>query len=290
MLDQVNDAGPGQAIQDWLRQYPQEIPIVAVPVFNAYDDVMECVQSLLASTRAHTPILILDDASTDTRIREALLPLAGNGRLRYLRKPRNNGFVGTVNLAFELCRPHDVVVVNSDVVVPPGWIERLQAAAYSFSTVATATPFTNSGTMVSVPYRNRPVGCPVEGMPVAEADGRIRSASQQLRPVIPTTIGHCMYIKRAALDMVGYLDEIFAPGYGEEVDFSLRAVMAGFSHVVADDLFVYHKGWRSFGSQGEETKLQLQGQHEAILNERYPWYRPWVISVEADSRSRWPWP
>ncbi len=49
------------------------------------------------------------------------------------------------------------MVVNSDVIVPPEWLARLGAAAHSRSNVATATPLTNNGTILSIPYRNRPI-------------------------------------------------------------------------------------------------------------------------------------
>jgi GT2 family glycosyltransferase/glycosyltransferase involved in cell wall biosynthesis len=266
----------------WLGGFPLEAPVVVVPVFNAYDDVLECVDSLLASTPEDTPILILDDASTDRRIADTLGPLSSSRGFAYVVKPSNSGFVGTVNVAFEWCAPRDVVVVNSDVVVPPGWLERLRSAAYARSTIATATPLTNNGTILSVPHRNKPTPHLIEGMTTAEIDACIRKASLLLRPIIPVAVGHCMYVKRSVLDRVGFFDEAFSPGYGEEVDFSQRAVMAGFSHVAADDLFLYHKGSRSFDAKGEEERKQLQASHEKTIKVRYPWYHPWADRSKSD--------
>jgi GT2 family glycosyltransferase/glycosyltransferase involved in cell wall biosynthesis len=283
VTNKTTEAKYQERVGDWLEGFSRDTPVVVVPVFNAYDDVVECVDSLLASTSTNTPILILDDASTDHRIPDTLDPLSRDRGFAYVRKPTNSGFVGTVNLAFEWCKPHDVVVVNSDVIVPPGWLERLREAAYCRSTNATATPLTNNGTILSVPYRNKPVPDLIKGMTTAEMDVRIREASLMLRPIIPVAIGHCIYFKRSALDAVGYFDEVFAPGYAEEVDFSQRAVMAGFSHVAADDLFVFHKGSRSFDAEGEERRRLLQSSHEKIVQARYPWYHPWVNEVKSDA-------
>jgi glycosyltransferase involved in cell wall biosynthesis/GT2 family glycosyltransferase len=274
-----------RSVQNWLEGFSPEAPVVVVPVFNAYDDVIECIDSLLATTPQDTPILILDDASTDERIASTLEPLSRRRGFAYVRKSANSGFVNSANLAFEWCVPHDVVLVNSDVIVPPEWLERLRVAAYHRSTIATATPLTNHGTIVSVPYRNKPVPNLVEGMTTVQADARIREASFKLRPIIPAAVGHCIYFKRAALDTVGCFDQVFSPGYGEEVDFSQRAVAAGFSHVVADDLFVFHKGSRSFRAQGQEARQSLQTSHEQIIGTRYPWYHHWVNSVKGDLQS-----
>jgi len=272
-------------IQVWLRSLPSWAPAVVVPVFNAYEDVLECVESLLKNTSPDVPVLILDDASTDLRIPKIFGDYSNTGRLFYVRKPENTGFVSTVNLAFALCTPRDVVVLNSDVIVPPGWLERLRAAAYFRTNIATATPLTNSGTIVSVPYRNRPTTLGEGKINVEEIDARIRANSLRLYPVIPTAVGHCVYFKRSVLDLVGCFDEAFSPGYGEEVDFSQRAVLLGFSHVLADDLFVYHKGSKSFGARGEEARQRIRSDHERLIRERYPWYTEWTTQAANERES-----
>lgn len=274
-----------QSVREWLNSFDSSAPLIVVPVFNAYEDVVECIQSLLKNTPPDVPVLVIDDASTDSRIASNLPLLATAERIRYLRKPFNTGFVDTVNLAFAWSAPRDVVVMNSDVVVPPDWLERLRTAAYYRSTIATATPLTNHGSIVSVPYRNQPISELIGGMTVEEIDARIRAISLRLYPVIPTAIGHCVYFKRSALDVVGYFDPVFAPGYGEEVDFSQRAALAGFSHVVADDLFVYHKGSRSFESRGQEARHRAQIAHENLIRQRYSWYADWSARAATETQS-----
>lgn len=267
-----------QPVRAWLIRFDEHTPTVVVPIFNAFDDVKECVDSLLANTTSNTPILLIDDCSTDERIQQLgeSLVAAHPSRLRYVRKDDNSGFVGSVNLAFEVAHPRDVVVVNSDVILPARWLERLRATAYVRTNVATVTPFTNHGTMVSLPYRNRPTSELPGGLSLPEVDARVEQASLHLYPPIPTAIGHCTYFRRTALDVIGFFDEAFAPGYGEEVDFSQRAVTHGFINIVADNLFVYHKGSRSFDAVGRLKREQIQITHEKLLHERYPWYTAWM--------------
>ncbi len=269
-------------VDDWLSGFPPETPVVVIPVFNAYEDVLQCLQSLEASTPPGTPVLMVDDASTDPRIPDEVEAFAQRLGWAYVRKPSNSGFVATVNLAFDWCATHDVVILNSDIIVPPGWLERLQSAAYCRPTCATATPLTNHGTILSTPHRNQPTPELVPGLTCIETDARIRKASLRLRPVIPAAVGHCIYFRRFALEVVGKFDEVFSPGYGEEVDFSQRAVMAGFCHVAADDLFVFHKGSASFDPERRNEQKKVQLAHEKIIEARYPWYHPWVRSTQTD--------
>ena len=49
--------------------------------------------------------------------------------VEYVRREQNLGFVRNMNAAFRDTAPADVVIVNSDTVVPPAWLERLRAAA-----------------------------------------------------------------------------------------------------------------------------------------------------------------
>jgi GT2 family glycosyltransferase len=265
---------------EWLSRFPANAPVIAIPIYNAFDDVIECIDSLRRHTPADVPLLALDDASTDARIQSTLQAM-DDARFFYHRKPANSGFVGTVNLAFEMCKPRDVVLMNSDVVVPAEWLPRLRDAACDHSTIATATPFTNHGSILSLPNIDQPSNDLPLGWPLEELDARVRHASLRLRPTMPTCIGHCVYVKRLALDAVGAFDEAFAPGYGEEVDFSQRCVKAGLSHVVCDDLFVYHKGSRSFGHDPEKEKKRIEVMlaHEQIINERYPWYAAWRANL-----------
>jgi GT2 family glycosyltransferase len=276
MMNPSNLAELQQDVRAWLQSFPVNVPLITVPVYNAVDDVLECVHSLLATVSAAMPLLILDDASPDPRVAQILEPLTRQVNLKYVRLPSNGGFTRTINFAFEWGAAHDVVIVNSDVIVPAGWLERLQAAAYAQTNIATATPLTNYGTLVSVPYRNRPLPDLIEGLTLAEADERVHRSALRLYPVLPTAVGHVTYFKRAALETVGFFDaETFSPGYGEEVDLSQRMVIAGFCHVAADDVLVLHKGSRSFGPESA-ARQKIQAAHEAIIYKRYPWYLKWT--------------
>ena len=78
-----------------------------------------------------------------------------------------------------------------------------------------------------------------------------------------------MYIRRDCLNQVGYFDAlIFKRGYGEENEFCMRAMEVGFKHLLGADVFVYHQGSVSFGS---ETRALCAEAEKKILK-RYPHY------------------
>jgi GT2 family glycosyltransferase len=259
--------------------------VVVVAVHNAYEEAVRCLDAIVAHTPTDISVLVVEDGGIDRRMPDLLVEL--DERLAHhvvvLRQPTNRGFVRSCNDAFEATAGRDVLLVNSDVVVGAGWLERLSDAANSDSTIATATTLTNHGGIVSAPLRNTPTSELPRGMTPDEAARRVAAASLRLRPSIPTAVAHCCYFRRQALDLVGPFDVAFDPGYAEEVDFSQRALALGMRHILADDVFTYHRGGASFGTSSEVQSVRAH--HEALIRQRYPWYDSMVRHASADPAS-----
>lgn len=250
--------------------------VVVIPLYGAHDQFVSCLQSVLSHTPTSVPLLVLDDAGPDDRSGKLLADLDAAGaiphRLHYVRHEENRGFVKSANEAFDWADPADVIILNSDCVVTQGWLTAMVDAAQG-SLVATVSVFTNNGTIVSVPERNRPSRLP-QAFDVDGVGRAIRAHSLTIRPRLPTAIGHCVLVKRSALNLVGGFDESFNPGYGEEVDFSQRCVQRGLVHVLADDTFVLHKGSASFDHRADRAELQRK--HDNTIAVRYDYYDEWT--------------
>jgi GT2 family glycosyltransferase len=261
--------------------------VVCIPVYGAYDLFAQCLLSVLRHTGPGAPILICDDATPDPRVRslieQAVADSESQRTVHYLRQPENVGFVENVNAGMAVSVPADVLILNSDCVVTEGWFGLMRDAAYSESRIATVTALTNAGTIVSIPHRNHPIPQLPGGLTPDRVAAVLRDVSLRLRPDIPTCVGHCVYIRRTAIDLVGEFDTAFSPGYEEEVDFSQRCILHGLRHIVADDVFVLHRHAGSFGS-GEEA-LRRRADHHAIIQQRYPYYDRWCDEVAADEYS-----
>lgn len=257
---------------------------VCVPLYGAHDEFVQCLGSILRHTPTDVPVLVADDAGPDPASEAWVRNLDASGVLRHRvlwrRQEENRGFVLNCNDAFAACGQDDVVLVNSDVVVAAGWFAGLRDAAYSDSLVATATALTNHGSIVSVPDRNRPSPRLPQSTTLDDAAAGVLRASQRLRPELPTAIGHCVWLRRDALDLVGGFDPAFSPGYGEEVDYSQRCILRGLRHVLADDVLVLHHGQASLGvARGRNP---IQDEHERIIRARYPYYVSAVEAAESD--------
>jgi len=225
------------------------LPAVIIPIHNAPQELEACLDSLCRNTPREAEVLLLDDASDDPVVRPLLRRwLAEAGRPWRLELQENNiGFVGTVNRGIRMTRGN-VVLLNSDTVLTTGWLEGLQRCLAADAAVATATPWSNNGEIVSLPVFCQPNPVPAEADAVARV---IAAAGRPGYPEIPTAVGFCMAISRPAIELLGCFDqELFGKGYGEENDFSMRARNAGMRNVLCDDVYVVHIGGRSFAPKG----------------------------------------
>jgi GT2 family glycosyltransferase/glycosyltransferase involved in cell wall biosynthesis len=252
-------------VLDRLASAP-EVTIV-VPIHNAADEVAACLEALGRHTTTEASLLLIDDASTDVAIPELLAGWAERPGVRVLRNAENLGFTATVNRGFEAA-PGDVVILNSDARVTPGWLEQLRFAAYRTPQVGTVTPLSDNAGAYSAPTVGEPNDRPPH---LSEADlaRLVARSSEHRHPKAPTGNGFCMYVKRALLEQIGPFDaEAFPRGYGEENDFCMRALAAGWTNEVADSVYVFHSREASFGSEKQE--LIAAGRRE--VDTRHPTY------------------
>ncbi len=223
---------------------------IIIPVYNAFAEAQKCLQSVLEQTRPCHEVLIVDDCSPSGVFAEALPPVLWlDPRVRIVRNDHNLGFVKTCNWAMQHTAPNDVVLLNSDTEVTPGWLEKLRQAATSRANVGTVTPLTNNGTVCSIPKfladNELPTGYDLQSF--AEL---VEAASAREYPELPTCVGFCVYIKREVIERIGTFDAIaFGRGYGEENDFSCRLQAAGYVDILDDATFVYHHGRMSFQAE-----------------------------------------
>jgi len=249
---------------------------IIVPIYNAYQDTKQCIESLLMHTDTKHNILLMDDSSTDERIMELIYEVTSHhSHISFIRNSQNVGFVKNCNNGFRKSdQSTDVVILNSDTIVTSNWLKKLVYAAYSSHYIATVTPLTNNGTICSVPNWLESNEIP-DGQTISSFADLIEKISLRKYPRIPTAVGFCTYIKREVLNSIGLFDEVnFHKGYGEENDFCCRASKAGYFHIIDDATFVYHAGTKSFKSD----KRKLVEDNSKILAKLHPKYFPEVHS------------
>lgn len=244
---------------------------VLIPVYKGRAETLACVESVLQSRAANTTvfrIVAINDASPDPVLVKNLQQLADNGSIELYHQAQNQGFIGTVNHGLGLCAGSDALLLNADTLVHGNWLDRLKAAAYRHPDVASVTPLSNNGELMSLLAPCEPAAA-ITPAQLAELDNAARAANNlegHQDVEINTGCGFCLYLRHDALAEQGGLDPTLIRGYGEESDWCYRAHANGRHHRGALDVVVAHQGGVSFG---DEKRLRVK-QNLKVLQQRYP--------------------
>ena len=254
---------------------------VVIPVFKNAARTLACLRSVQASLKlkAGAHVWVVNDASPEPDLITSVVSFCQQAGFHYLERAQNGGFPCAVNEALRHLTAHDVVLLNSDTLVPEGWLEALRKVAYLEPDTGTVTPFSNDASIFSYPDKNG--ANPVPDLEETNMFMQMAQAANVGRAVeVPTAHGFCMYIRHDCLRQTGLLrEDVFAQGYGEENDFCMRARALGWKHVAAPGVFVAHVGSGSFG----ESSNPLMQRNQKLLERLHPGYHDYVAQwIKAD--------
>jgi len=234
--------------------------------YRTPDDTRLAVKSLLASRRRLDEIIVVNNApEDDCEMLQTLDPA-----VVWICTGGNLGFSGGVNVGIRraLDRGADrVLVVNSDVIVPPDCVERLEAGLDARSHAGIAGPVILS--------RCDPEHVASLGISYAASTGRMTHAGvadgatavdrRHNRPVDAVS-GCLMLVDRRVLEAVGLFDEDYFFSF-EDLDLCLRARRSGFETILVAGATAYHEGSRSIGPASAE-RLYFAARNHLLLARR----------------------
>ncbi|HEV3228266.1 MAG TPA: glycosyltransferase [Solirubrobacteraceae bacterium] len=196
--------------------------------------VRRALDSVLAHTEPSQPIAVIGSRAEELEheLADAAPDGGATGRVLFWLDATPGGAVDAVNRALDALAPADMALLIEPCLVPVAWLERLQAAAYSDSSAASASALAPAGTALGLEETG-------PGITLADFDAdaeRVRAHSLNLRPRLAGISGPCVYLRRSALELVGPLDASLELTPAVEVDFAARCTLRGLSHLAADDV------------------------------------------------------
>ncbi len=237
---------------------------VAAVVLNygTPDKTVMAVRALLASDHPLSTVIVVDNAD-DVACGRALAPLSD--QVEYLSTGANLGYGGGMNIGVDrvvAAGATHVLLVNSDVTVPPNAVGALVAALDANTDAGIA------GTIVV--SRTAPDRVLSAGISYSPGTGRLRQRrSDATQPAARSALGPvdsvdgCFWgLSRQAWERLGPLDEHFFFGL-EEVEYCLRAHRAGIRATIVDAV-VYHDGGGTLAS-GSADRLYYGARNELRL-------------------------
>lgn len=254
-----------------MRSYRKKVNII-VPIYDDWSSIKDNISSLkqFYADDESVEVYYVNDRGPNSELIEGNITtaIADVPNFHYKKNSENLGFVKNCNNAvFNKVddKEADILLLNSDTIVTEGFKEEMVKVLYSDDNICAVNPRGNNATIWSVPMNGSLAHKPKKSYK------KWLKLKNQIpdKYISPTVHGFCMLIRREAIDHIGLFDEIYGRGYGEENDFTMRALEAGWKCAVANHAFVYHVGSRSFGS---ENRDKLSNRNGKILLKRYPNY------------------
>ncbi len=109
---------------------------VVIPIFNHYEFLFACLDSVATQTSRNFEVICIDDASTDGRVGPLLDALdRSSPRLRILRRERNHGISANQNEAVRVARGDYIAFLDCDDALPETALEVMAAEIGSYPDV-----------------------------------------------------------------------------------------------------------------------------------------------------------
>jgi GT2 family glycosyltransferase len=249
---------------------PADGPLAVIIVVHESGHVIEaCLASLpQASTRRTLDVWVVDNASTDDggTLARRHLPTG-----RVIRLDDNRGFSAGVNAGLERAQGAWIAILNPDVVVRPGALDRLADVLAGQPRAALAAPRVrgprgrSEASVGHFPSSRRERNHALSLDRLSGREGRTAAFPDRTAPV-DWASGCAWLLRTEAVRDVGPLDENFFM-YFDDVDYCRRLWNAGWAVVAVPDAEVDHcaghgsKSTPSLPAEGGTSPLQYFAKH-----------------------------
>jgi GT2 family glycosyltransferase/tetratricopeptide (TPR) repeat protein/2-polyprenyl-3-methyl-5-hydroxy-6-metoxy-1,4-benzoquinol methylase len=261
-------------IEQWLvvaRPSPPHdwgLTSIVVLAHNQVEYTRLCLQSIRKHTHLPHELIVVDNGSSDGT-QQLLRSTEG---VRVITNPTNVGFSKGVNQGLRAAEGTNLLLLNNDTVVTPGWLPRLLRCLYSEPSVGAVGPLTNAASgpqQIPVPY---PTLAGLDGF--AWDLGRGGGEYQEVARVV----GFCLLMRREVFEKIGPFDEQFGLGTFEDDDYCLRIRKAGYRLLINRGCFIHHFAGRTIASVGVDP--------QRLLTENYARFRDkWQGELPAEYAS-----
>lgn len=228
----------------------------------------EALERCLLSVAKNTPqseVILVNNGPDALDIPDAL---AESHDVAVIEGHGNIGFAAGCNLGAARATGRNLIFLNPDTIVYPGWSEGL--ASHLRDGVGAVGPLSNfvcgSQNWACYAHTSKFSESPLTQAGFEFAAKAIANANIHAGIQTKLLIGFCLMVPRKVWDAVGQMDPAFILGC-DDLDYSLRLSKASLKMVIAPDVFVYHEGHVSFREDGDPA-IEMNRKSENVMREK----------------------
>ena len=245
---------------------------IIILTHNGEKNVDRCLNSVLKTDYDKLLITVVDNASTDNTSEI----LHRYKEINLIESSKNIGFVGGNNLAMKRSKAKYLVLLNDDTMVDKYWVKELVKVAEADESVVALQPKVLWMMDASYFEYAGAAGSFMDIFGYTLCRGRVFDVVEKDLGQYDNIIdifwasGVAMFIRRSALEKIGYLDEDFFI-YAEEVDLCWRMHLAGYKVKFVPMARIYHLGRATMSREEYKFRKEylLHRNHLIILFKNY---------------------
>lgn len=201
---------------------------IIIPVYNRPDEVDELLDSLTRQSETDFEVVVVEDGSA-VPCKEVCEKYAQKLRIQYFTKP-NSGPGQTRNYGVERAQGDYVLILDSDVVLPEGYLAAVSAELQRDPADAFGGPDSShpsfTDTQKAISY----------SMTSFFTTGGIRGGKKKMDKFYPRSFN--MGLRREVYEALGGFADM---RFGEDIDFSTRIFEGGYACRLFPEAWVWHK-------------------------------------------------
>jgi len=239
---------------------------IVIVSFNARADLERCLQALRDAPPARShELIVVDNASSD-----GSADAARRQGVRVIDTGANLGFARGTNIGIRASSGANLLLLNSDTIVPAGAIDRLLDVFDLHPDVAVAGPrLVDAGGRAELSF-GRMVG-PLNELRQKHATGVEAATRQEQFP--DWVSGACLLVRRSDAEAAGLLDERYFM-YLEDVDFCAAIRARGRRVMFVPDVEVVHLRGQSVKAAAGGTARAYRRSQLAFYAKHHPGWVP----------------
>jgi len=205
---------------------------IIIVTYNAKERLKKCIYSIEKySKKSDYELTIVDNNSTDGTL--AYLKKL-DGRACIIETGRNGGFSYGANIGLKNTRNKYLFLLDDDVEVADGWLEGLYSCMKGKGNVGIV-----GGKVVFSDNRIFSADFSVK-RDMRLGFGEIDRGQRDYIKESDSIPGPCWLMSRKAVQDVGYFDEAFFPCQYEDIDYCIRARLAGYKIIYNGKVRIVH--------------------------------------------------
>lgn len=238
---------------------------IIILTYNGLPMTRACIDSIRRNTDVPHEIVIVDNASNDGTVVFLQRLAKQDKNVKILLNRENKGFPAGCNQGIQASKGEYVVLLNNDVTVTKGWLSGLIECAERDGSFGMIGPMTNkiSG------FQREPNADYKDLRGLRNFAAAYHQKNRGKWQLSNRLAGFCLLIKKEVIDEIGGFDTAFGVGNCEDDDYALRASLRGYNSVIAQDIFVDHRGGGSFLVEGVSKYRSLLHRNEEIFSAKW---------------------